>query len=32
MLCDNLEELEGMGGRFKREWTHVYLRLILVDL
>ena len=32
MLCDNLEELEGVGGRFKREWTYVYLWLIQVDI
>ena len=32
MLCDNLEELEGVGGRFKREWTYVYLWLIHVDI
>ena len=31
MLCDNLEELKGVGGRFKSEWTYVYLWLIHVD-
>ena len=41
MLCDNLEEWDGVegmavvvrvGGRFKREGTHVYLWLIHVDV
>ena len=30
VLCDNLEGWEGVGRRFKREWTHVYLWLIPV--
>ena len=34
MLCDNLEEWDGVGvgGRFKREGTYVYLWLIHVDI
>ena len=33
MLCDNLEGWEGeRGGRFKREETYVYLRLIHADV
>ena len=32
MFCDNLEWWDGVGGRFKREGTHVYLWLIHVDL
>ena len=33
-LCDNLEGWDGeeVGGRFKREGTHVYLWLIHVDI
>ena len=31
-LCDNLEVWDGMGGRFKREGTYVYLWLIHVDV
>ena len=30
MLCDDLERWDGIGGRFKKEWTYVYLRLIHV--
>ena len=26
-LCNNLEGSEGVGGRLKREWTHVYVWL-----
>ena len=34
MLCDNLEgwDRSGVGGRFKREGTYVYLWLIHVDV
>ena len=32
VFCDNLEWWDGVGGRFKREGTHVYLWLIHVDL
>ena len=32
MLCDNLEGWDGVGGRFKREGTYVYLQLIHVDV
>ena len=28
VLCDNLEGWDGVGERFKREGTYVYLRLI----
>ena len=31
-LCDNLEGWDGVGGRFKREGTYVYLWLIHVDV
>ena len=32
MLCDNLEEWDGVGGRLKREGTYIYLQLICVDV
>ena len=32
VLCDNLEEWVGVGGRFKREGTYVDLWLIHVDV
>ena len=32
VLCDNLEGCDGVGGRFKREGTYVYLWLIHVDV
>ena len=32
MLCENLDGWDGMGGRFKREGTYVYLWLIQVDI
>ena len=34
MLCDNLEGWDGVGvgGRLRREGTHVYLWLIHVDM
>ena len=25
MLCDDLERWDGIEGRFKKEWTHIYL-------
>ena len=31
-VCDNLERWDGVGGRFKRDGTNVYLRLIHVDV
>ena len=31
VLCDNLDGWDGMGGRFKRQRTYVYLWLIHVD-
>ena len=31
-LCDNLEGWDGVGSRFTREGTYVYLRLIHVDI
>ena len=31
-LCDNLEGWDGVGGRFKREGTYVYLWRIHVDV
>ena len=30
MLCDNLKGWDGMGGRFKREETYVYMWLFLL--
>ena len=32
VLCDNLEGWDGVGGRFKREGTYVYLWLIHADV
>ena len=32
VLCDNLEGLDEVGRRFKREGTWVYLRLMHVDV
>ena len=32
VLCDSLEGWVGWGGRFKREWTYVYLWLTHVDV
>ena len=32
MLCDNLEGWEGVGGRFKKEGTYVYLQLVHADM
>ena len=32
VLCDNLAEWNGVGGRFRREGTYVYLWLIHVDV
>ena len=32
VLCDNLEGWNGVGGRFKREETYVYLWLIDADV
>ena len=31
-LCNNLEGWEGVGGRFKRQGTRVYLWLIYADV
>ena len=32
MLCDNLEKWDGVGGKFKRDGTYIYLWLIHVDV
>ena len=32
MLCDNLEGWDGVGRKFKKEGTYVYLWVIHVDV
>ena len=32
VLCDNIEEWDGVEGRFKREGTYAYLWLIHIDI
>ena len=32
VLCENLDRWDGVGRRFKREGTHVFLWLIHVDV
>ena len=32
VLCGNLEQWHGVGGRFKRERTYIYVWLVHVDV